>query len=116
MGLVIEASINLTKTSKITAAKELLSQMAYDYNCNNEYFIHEVEGRQSTIERNECIHVVEFNTSEINRKIVQYLKTILQKKLAKIDTIYQDEGKIKVLYSSNNPNKPILSIINEYLI
>lgn len=98
MGLTIEISFDISKHSNITEQKKYLSNLAYQYNCISDYFIHEIEGHNTTIDRNDCIHVVEFIPSE---NIKNYLKEILQQKI-KVDSIYSDDEDIRLIYASKN--------------
>lgn len=131
MGLVIEISINIKKNNKINEIKSFLSDLAEEYNSESDYFIYETEGVNSRIERNDCIQVVEFNTPQTEfekNNILNFIKKIISDKLTKIDTIYQDNGKINMIYNSANQkfnkqqgknrskdNKPIITIIRENL-
>ena len=130
MGLVIEISINIKKNNKINEIKSFLSDLAEEYNSESDYFIYETEGINSRIERNDCIQVVEFNTPQTEfekNNILNFIKKIISDKLTKIDTIYQDSGKINMIYNSleqkrynitNNrskDNKPIIDIVKKSL-
>jgi hypothetical protein len=131
MGLVIEISIDIKKNNKINEIKSFLSDLAEEYNSESDYFIYETEGINSRIERNDCIHVVEFNTPQTEfekNNILNFIKKIISKKLTKLDTIYQDNGKINMIYNSleqkrynktnssrSIKNKPIIDIIKENL-
>lgn len=129
MGLVIEVAIDLNKIAGISDVKYSLSEIAYNYNCIDEYYIYETEGYKSMIERNDCIHVVEFNiplTKYEKINITNYIEKILQKKYIKLETIYKDDGKIEMIYNcikgdysningkyKSVKNKPIISIIRD---
>lgn len=130
MGLVIEISINIKKNNKINEIKSFLSDLAEECNSESDYFIYETEGINSKIERNDCIQVVEFNTPQTEfekNNILNFIKKIISDKLTKIDTIYQDNGKINMIYNSlkqkqynitNNrskDNKPIIDIVKKTL-
>tara|TARA_R110002073_G_scaffold270168_3_gene433527 strand:- start:8580 stop:8978 length:399 start_codon:yes stop_codon:yes gene_type:complete len=130
MGLVIEISIDIKKNNRISEIKSFLSDLAEEYNSESDYFIYETEGTNSRIERNDCIHVVEFNTPQIEfekKNILNFIKKIISKNLTKLDTIYQDNGKINMIYNSlkqknynktndrSKKNKPIIDIIKKNL-
>ncbi len=130
MGFVIEISIDIKKNNRISEIKSFLSDLAEEYNSESDYFIYETEGINSRIERNDCIHVVEFNTPQTDfekNNILNFIKKIISKKFTKLDTIYQDSGKINMIYNSleqkrynitndrSNKNKPIIDIIKENL-
>lgn len=131
MGLVVEISIDIKKNNQVTEIKLFLSELAEEFNCESYYYIYETEGVNSKIERNDCIQVVEFNTpnTELEKNnILNFIKKIINQKYTKLDTVYQDSGKINMIYNSANQkfnkqqgknrsieNKPILTIIRENL-
>ncbi len=130
MGLVIEISIDIKKNNRISEIKSFLSDLAEEYNSESDYFIYETEGINSRIERNDCIQVVEFNTPQTEfekNNILNFIKKIISKNLTKLDTIYQDNGKINMIYNSleqkrynktndrSKKNKPIIDIIKKNL-
>lgn len=131
MGLVIETSVDIIKNHDVTGIKLFLSELAEMHNCNCEYYIYETEGINSNIERNECIHIVEFNiplTENEKKNIINYVTKIINKKYANLDTIYKENGRVHIIYNSIKyqyanangkekivKNKPILTQIKEQL-
>jgi len=136
MGLVVEISIDIKKNNQVTEIKLFLSELAEEFNCESYYYIYETEGVNSKIERNDCIQVVEFNTPQTElekNNILNFIKKIINKKYTKLDTVYQDNGKVNMIYNSVNQksdkqksdkqqakkrsieNKPIIAIIKEKL-
>ena len=102
MGLVIELAVDIARNNDVTNIKTLLVNLADYYDSSHHYFIHEVEGKNSRISHNECIHVVDFDYSieHMRENITKYVKAITRHKYIKIDCIYDDCGKIKILYAS----------------
>ena len=99
MGFNIELSFDIVKNSNVISIKQLLSDLAEKHNSKTNYFIHEIEGHSTTIDRNDCVNIVEFEiTDKLN--IIRYIKDIIKIKFIKIDCIYQEKGKINVLYAS----------------
>ena len=131
MGLVVEISIDIKKNNQVTEIKLFLSELAEEFNCESYYYIYETEGINCKIERNDCIQVVEFNTPQTElekNNILNFIKKIINQKYTKLDTVYQDSGKINMIYNSANQkinkqqgknrsieNKPIITIIRENL-
>ena len=124
MGLTIELSFSINKVSNVTQFKEHLSDLAENCDSSSHYFIHEIEGHSSTIDRNDCIHHVEFISS---KQILNFLKKIMQIKKVKVDCIYIDKKRLQLIYASkkyllmnkNSLSKPISSpnpIINSNLL
>jgi hypothetical protein len=102
MSLVIELAIDIARNNSITNIKTLLVNLADNYDSSYHYFLHEVEGKNSKISHNDCIHVIEFEYSSeyMRENIIQYIKAITRYKYIKIDCIYDDIGKINILYAS----------------
>ena len=131
MGLVVEISIDIKKNNQVTEIKLFLSELAEEFNCESYYYIYETEGINCKIERNDCVQVVEFNTPQTElekNNILNFIKKIINKKYTKLDTVYQDNGKVNMIYNSVNQksdkqntkkrsieNKPIIAIIKEKL-
>ena len=111
MGLTIELSFDMCKNTKITQTKDLLSNLAEKYNASSSYFIHEIEGHGTIIDRNDCIQITEFETNLENQShdnILNYIKHIMRLKFIKFDCIYREKGEYKLIYAS----KKYLSIIS----
>lgn len=131
MGLVVEISIDIKKNNQVTEIKLFLSELAEEFNCESYYYIYETEGINCKIERNDCVQVVEFNTPQTElekNNILNFIKKIINQKYTKLDTVYQDNGKVNMIYNSVNQksdkqntkkrsieNKPIIAIIKEKL-
>ena len=99
MGLTIELSFSVDKNSNLTSIKQLLSNLAEKNNSNNHYFIHEIEGHHTIIDRNDCINIVEFEHTDA-KNIINYIKTITKLKFLKIDCIYIEKGIVNLIYAS----------------
>jgi hypothetical protein len=131
MGLVIELAIDIQRNNGVTNIKKFLINLADHHNSSYHYFMHEIEGHKSIIDSNECIHVVDFDysTDDMKENIVKYIKLISKYKFIKIDCIYDDNGKIKIIHTSKKyrmktardhpnlaePNKPIEGKLYEIL-
>jgi hypothetical protein len=131
MGLVLEISIDVKKNNSITESNLFLSELAEKFDCYKEYFLYETEGYNSIIERNDCIHVIEFNNPETEKEkqnILKFIEIIIKKKQTRLETIYRDTGKIDIIYNciktnyidmcgkqKQIKNKPIINIIRERL-
>ena len=76
MGLVIELAVDIARNNDVTNIKTLLVNLADYYDSSHHYFIHEVEGKNSRISHNECIHVVDFDYSieHMRENIIKYVK------------------------------------------
>ena len=98
MGLTIELSFDVTKNANVTSIKQLLSNLAEKHNSTTNYFMHEIEGHGTTIVRNDCINVVEFDSDNI-KNIINYIKDIIKIKFIKIDSVYEEKGAVNIIYS-----------------
>ena len=112
MGLTIEVSFNVCKNSNVTSIKQLLSDLSEKHNSINSYFIHEIEGRSTIIDRHDCINIIEFDQIDINNAI-NYIKDINKLNYIKIECIYQDKGVVNIIYASKkyllNANSSIVN-------
>ena len=82
------APMILRVNENLSNAKNFLSELAHMYNCISEYYIYETEGYNCKIERNDCIHIVEFNiplTQYEKTNITYYIEKLLQKKYIKLE-------------------------------
>jgi len=102
MGLVIELAIDIQRNNGVTNMQSLLVNLADHYNSSYHYFMHEIEGHKSTIDSSEYIHVVDFDysTDDMKNNIVKYIKAVSKYRFIKIDCIYEDSGKIKIIHTS----------------
>ena len=101
MTYTIEISFDLRKNSNITEIKRTLSDLAEKYNATTNYFTHEIEGHSVTIDRNDCINTITFN-SDNTINLIKYIKNIKKLKFVKFDCIYSDTGEINKIYTSKN--------------
>ena len=112
MGLTLELSFNVCKNSNVTSIKQLLSDLSEKHNSINSYFIHEMEGHSTIIDRHDCINIIEFDELDINN-VINYIKDINRLNYIKIECIYQDEGVVNIIYASKkyllNANSSILN-------
>ena len=103
MGITIELSVDIAKHKNVTETKTLLASLAEKYNSSENFFLHEIEGSNSIIERNDCIHTVIFENiflEEERINIINYLRHICKYKFIKIDCIYDDTKSLQIIYKS----------------
>jgi len=97
MGYNIEISINIKKNPNLTEVKKIITDLALDYNCNHYYYLYEIEN--STIPRNHCVIVVNFDDCDIF-SCATFLKKIRKMKDLYIECIYEDNVACKLIYAS----------------
>jgi len=98
MGYNIEVSINIVKHPNLSELKKTITDFALDLNCENYYYIYEMEGT-SRIPRNHCIIVINFNDNE-TFSCAHFLKKMKRMKELHIECIYDDEIQCNLLYAS----------------
>jgi hypothetical protein len=102
MGYNIEISFPLVNDNS-SATKQHISDMAIQYECNNYYYLYEMEGK-CKIPRNHCIIIINFDDDSIFHcaeflKTIKKNKTAIDKQLA-IECIYEDDIVCKLIYAS----------------
>ena len=98
MGYVIEVSIDLLHHINITKLKKEISDLALDYECNDYYYLYEMEG-SCKIPRNHCIMVINFDEEQIFN-CSYFLKLIKKINKLHIECIYEDNIVCNLLYAS----------------
>ena len=104
MEYIIELIFDLKKVANITETKELLRDLANEYNCSMQYFIHEIDGHSRIIDNNICIHYINFNEEYLDN-LISLIKIIKTKKIdilhhVYIDSIYEDGEAANLIYAS----------------
>ena len=99
MGYTIEISFNILKHGNVSTLKENISSIAVDYNCNNHYYMYDMEGG-CNIQRNHCICVVNFDDDELSN-CSKFIKVIKRMNDLHLECIYQDNITCKLIYASH---------------
>jgi hypothetical protein len=99
MGYTIEISFDIHAINNFTQTKHMLNAIAEENNCDDTYFMHEIEGQGKTIERNHCIFVTIFEIEQI-KDIMNYLRNIRNDTNYYIECIYRDDGVYHILHAS----------------
>jgi len=75
--------------------------IANKYECEMQYFIHDIYGNGKKIKRCDCIHVVIFNDNNYNN-LIKYIKYIKNQRRTGlyIDCVYHEEKECNLLYVS----------------
>jgi hypothetical protein len=99
MGYTIELSLNILKQHNISCVKELLSEKARKYNCENNYWFHEIESTGKNKYRNHLIGCFSFDYNSLDNanSFINYVKNING---VYIECIYEDDL-YKLLYVSS---------------
>jgi len=110
MGYTLEISFDIRKNP--VSFKDELKGLAQSFDCETEYFIHEIEGRGKTIDRNSCIHIVTFSNEKAPNIVV--LLRELKKYPVYIECIYRDDNYKFVHISSHYLSKMDKEIAKSY--
>jgi len=106
MEYIIELFFDLKKVKNITLTKEFLCDLALEYNCSMQYFIHEIDGHSRIIDTNTCIYYINFSEENFDNLInlIKLIKTntfeIIENVF--IDCIYEDGEASNIIYASPN--------------
>jgi len=101
MGYTVEVSFDISKKSALTMFQDEQRAIANKYDCEMQYFIHDIYGSGKKIKRCDCIHVVLFNDSnyELLIKYIKYIKEQRRTGLY-IDCVYHEDRECDLLYVS----------------
>lgn len=72
----IHLVVDLKKTSSLEDLKNIMRDSAISLNCSHEYFMHETEGINCTIKKNNIVYIVEFENIENLQKYIEFIKTL----------------------------------------
>ena len=99
MGYTIEVSFDIRVRHDVTEMKKVLREKAFICNCENDYFMHEIEGKGRKMERNHCVFVVSFDVNQLD-DILYFLKIIHDEEDIYIECIYRDDGIYNLIHAS----------------
>lgn len=99
MVYTVELSLYKNKEKNITYYNKSRREQAERYNCQMQYFMHELEGYGSTIKQNDYIHIVIFDSCNYD-DLISYLTNIRKEKILYIECVYRDDTVCDVLYCS----------------
>jgi S-adenosylmethionine:diacylglycerol 3-amino-3-carboxypropyl transferase len=99
MGFAIELAIDMNKHSDIVIRNKERRKLAEEYECEMQYFMHEIEGKKRRTQKNDSIQVVIFDNENFNN-LLEFIKKIRIDKKNYIECIYRDETSCDLLYAS----------------
>ena len=101
MVYAIELSFDFLQEPNISSFQEILLDIALSYECEDKYFMHEVEGSNRICERSHCIFAVTFCADKLDNCLL-FLKEIRRnyRRSIYIECIYRDELKCNLIYAS----------------
>ncbi len=99
MGYAVELSLDVRKESSWLSHLDARKKMAEYYECDMQYFTHEIEGTGKNIEHSDSIQVVYFSSDKLEN-LLEYVRTLRKEKRNYIDCIYQDDTTSTLLYAS----------------
>ena len=98
MGYNIDISFSMLKHNNVSELKQMISSLALDYNCEQYYYLYEMEGC-CKVPRNHCIIVVSFTDEEIFNCAI-FVKQIRKLQDVYLECIYEDNHVCKLIYAS----------------
>jgi hypothetical protein len=101
--LYTEIFYDVKKNKSISQIKQELSNIAEIYGAEDNYNLHEMEGRRKIITKDIIIGVFLFNSNNLSNYI-DFLKYIKRKNYLHINVIYYNNGTDKLIYN-NDKNK-----------
>jgi len=104
-----EIYYDIKKNNSITEIKNELSYIAETYGAEDNYNLHEMEGRRKTITKDVLISVFLFNSNNLSNYI-DFIKYIKRKKYFQINVIFYNNGTEKLIYSIDKKNNEINEI------
>ena len=99
MGYAIELSFDIRNSGSVVSQKQRRRQLATDYLCNIQYFMHEIEGYRKTTTRNDVVQVVIFETEKLEN-FLGFVKAVRKDREVHVECIYQDDRTCDLLYAS----------------
>ena len=104
MGYAIELSFDIRNSGSVVSQKQRRRQLATDYLCNIQYFMHEIEGYRKTTTRNDVVQVVIFETEKLEN-FLGFVKAVRKDREVHVECIYQDDRTCDLLYASPKISK-----------
>ena len=99
MGYAIELSFDVRRNVNMISEKQRKRELAAEYQCDIQYFMHEIEGNRRTIIRSDIVQVVIFETDKL-QEFLEFVKIVRKDSNSHIECIYQDDCTCELLYAS----------------
>tara|TARA_B000000475_G_C15734594_1_gene340143 strand:- start:87 stop:506 length:420 start_codon:yes stop_codon:yes gene_type:complete len=100
MGYSIEISLNINKQQNSSVLKEILTEKAMNFNCENNYWFHELDDAGKKKYRNHLIGCFSFDYNNIvnANNFINYIKNYNG---VALECIYEDDITYKLIYVSS---------------
>lgn len=105
--LYTEIFYDIKKNKSISQIKDELLNIAEIYGAQDNYTLHEIEGRRKTITKDILISVYLFNSNNLSNYI-DFLKYIKRRNYLQVNVIYYNNGTDKLIYSIDKNKKDIV--------
>tara|TARA_B110001450_G_C17668024_1_gene500597 strand:+ start:10886 stop:11296 length:411 start_codon:yes stop_codon:yes gene_type:complete len=99
MVFTVEFSLYKNKEKNVMFYNRNRREQAENYNCNMQYFIHEIDGYRHNIKNNDCIHIVIFDANNYEN-LINYLTEIKKERISYIECVYKDNVVCDIMYCS----------------
>lgn len=99
MGYSIEISLNINKQQNSSSLREMLTEKAMNFNCEKNYWFHELDDGGKKKHRNHLIGCFSFDYNNIinANSFINYIKNIND---IHLECIYEDDITYKLIYVS----------------
>lgn len=103
MGFTIEVSFNARKHNNVTELKSTIDNLAYDYNCERCYTMHEIDGIDNKIKNHQSVTMITFDYQEVNN-FIEFIQSLKRERRngIQIESVYEDDCVYKILYASGS--------------
>lgn len=99
MVYTVELSFDAKNHSTVNTFCRSQREIALSYECESQYFMHDVIEKKNKIIKNDCIHVVHFS-QHLPNKFIEFLKKIYKMNSVYIECIYSGDINYKFIYIS----------------
>lgn len=98
MGYAIELSFDTRKIKNMLEEQKTIYREAFEFGCETQYHMHEIEGYGRKTTRSDYIHVVLFDKFD---NLLDYIRYIRKERRLCIECIYKDDTNCQLLYASS---------------
>tara|TARA_B100000401_G_scaffold147898_1_gene98369 strand:+ start:212 stop:622 length:411 start_codon:yes stop_codon:yes gene_type:complete len=99
MGYAIELSFDVLNPGDRITTLTARKQIAKNYMCDTQYFIHELEGTGRKITQRNSIQIVEFDEEKLSF-LIDYICFIRKENVATVECVYNSMTTCDLLYAS----------------
>jgi hypothetical protein len=99
MGYAIELSFDVRKQRSLVTTTEEREELAVQFGCEMQYFMHEIEGKGRRILRNDGIQVVLFREEDVD-SLLEFIRVVRRDRSTYVECVYRDDCTCELLYAA----------------